>query len=614
LHKFFHDQITCYDNCSSLVWTDNPWDTDQLGFVVKASHPLSVNATSDCQGNGVFCSDGGRSTGTVNGVDEDKVLQHVGERSVSYICRDYAGLESSTAANDHKIYIVDTTPPKIALSHVCHDVKYGKFSAHDGVSKFGEKYHATDETGVYTRTIGGDELDFRAGTANITSDQNTTDTHYREHNDQLDNMDWDANAPSCTQWNSNINEQAGHEMYVSAGYSKELPFLTQLFVRPTVGTEDFELNHDQHINGGFSCRDSCDTFANLNTSVRWDLSENQVPVACTDKVPGIANDVVADMSAIEACFLIPGTYTIKYTCTDKSENEADTQKRTIFIEDHKIPIITVLGSSEMSLEATNEGNYVDDGATCSDQVDGMISQNVEVSGAVVNLTREGMYIITYSCADSAGYEAQRQTRTVHVTDCNCPSCYMTGDNTITREASFPYVDEAGWCTDDLDVGTVDILHSQLTTVNQTVNVERTGIYMVTYFAQDTAGNWNYQAKDACDGREGSRCDGFDDDIRTVHIVDTLKPVIALNYGNEFFQYGDAADTGIAEDHGTNNINTQAGNVNNPVDRDHPHRVSYMAEESQSSVSGWMIGAIASAVTGLALLGYSRNTVATTVPV
>jgi len=42
----------------------------------------------------------------------------------------------------------------------------------------------------------------------------------------------------------------------------------------------------------------------------------------------------------------------------------------------------------------------------------------------------------------------------------------------------------------------------------------------------------------------------------------------------------------------------------------------MAEQSESaSVNGWVIGAVASAVTGLALLGFSsRKTVVTTVPV
>merc|ERR1712188_252036 len=38
------------------------------------------------------------------------------------------------------------------------------------------------------------------------------------------------------------------------------------------------------------------------------------------------------------------------------------------------------GDYSIKYEATHQGNYIDDGATCSDQVDGVISQNVEVSG------------------------------------------------------------------------------------------------------------------------------------------------------------------------------------------------------------------------------------------
>merc|ERR1711988_1966266 len=40
------------------------------------------------------------------------------------------------------------------------------------------------------------------------------------------------------------------------------------------------------------------------------------------------------------------------------------------------------GDYSIKYKATHQGNYIDDGATCSDQVDGVISQNVEVSGDV----------------------------------------------------------------------------------------------------------------------------------------------------------------------------------------------------------------------------------------
>lgn len=71
----------------------------------------------------------------------------------------------------------------------------------------------------------------------------------------------------------------------------------------------------------------------------------------------------------------------------------------------------------LTLEAVRGMNYQDDAATCSDQIDGMISANVEVSGSVVDLAKPSQYEIVYNCADSSGIAADPQTRTVVVV---CP--------------------------------------------------------------------------------------------------------------------------------------------------------------------------------------------------
>merc|ERR1712100_514933 len=103
----------------------------------------------------------------------------------------------------------------------------------------------------------------------------------------------------------------------------------------------------------------------------------------------------------------------------------------------------------MTLEATHQGNYIDDGATCSDQVDGVISQNVEVSGDVVNLSKVGTYTITYNCKDSANNAAPAAQRTVVVAQTSCPKCTMHGGN-VMHEASFPYSDAGASCSDVID--------------------------------------------------------------------------------------------------------------------------------------------------------------------
>merc|ERR1711871_741474 len=127
--------------------------------------------------------------------------------------------------------------------------------------------------------------------------------------------------------------------------------------------------------------------------------------------------------------------------------------RKILQVDATKPIIQILGSDRMTLEATHTGNYVDDGAACYDQVDGVISQNVEVSGDVVNLSKVGRYTVTYNCKDAAGNTATPLSRTVHIAQTSCPKCSIKGALNVVHEASFPYTDEGASCSDEID-GTV----------------------------------------------------------------------------------------------------------------------------------------------------------------
>jgi hypothetical protein len=295
-----------------------------------------------------------------------------------------------------------------------------------------------------------------------------------------------------------------------------------------------------------------------------------------------------------------GDYSIKYVCTDKPGGLTASICRKIQNVDHTRPVIQILGSDEMTLEATHEGNYIDDGATCSDQVDGVISQNVEVSGDVVNLSKVGAYTITYNCKDSAGNTAPTLSRKVHVKQTSCPTCVITGADTHEQEASFPYTDEGALCTDIID-GRVDTI-----TGGDTVDVQTTGVYTVTYRAQNSVGLYNDGKPATGPATATSGCRGTAVSYtRTVTVKDTLKPVIHLSYASEGnIAWGSAGPEAknIAQFKGTDD--THSGN-------------GFMAEEaSTSSVNGWVLGAVASAVTGLALLGFSqrKTTVATSVPV
>merc|ERR1711881_49133 len=347
-----------------------------------------------------------------------------------------------------------------------------------------------------------------------------------------------------------------------------------------------------------------------------------------------------------------GSYSIKYQAED-SAGHTTSVCRDILNVDHTFPIIQILGSDQMTLEATHQGNYIDDGATCSDQVDGVISQNVEVSGDVVNLSKVGTYTITYNCKDSANNAAPAARRTVVVAQTSCPRCHVFGIDTVEHEASFPYADAGAACSDVIDGTTATKCYATsavpgFTAVSNNcdtklVDTETTGTYVIEYRATNTVGLTNTDSN--CRG-------GAIVYKRTVNVLDTLRLVISLSYKNSksasevVVAQGTAGNgDGIAADRTTDpttNVGSGAypnpdhngdpsgypapgstgsyldsnGNYQNQGNFPDPETYNYMAEESTSSVNGWVVGAIASAVAGFALLGYStrRTAVATSVPV
>jgi surface protein len=74
------------------------------------------------------------------------------------------------------------------------------------------------------------------------------------------------------------------------------------------------------------------------------------------------------------------------------------------------PVITLIGSANVSV--TQGDNYVDEGATATDDIDGDLTSSISVSGNVDTATI-GNYTLTYSVSDSSGNSASA-TRSVNV--------------------------------------------------------------------------------------------------------------------------------------------------------------------------------------------------------
>jgi hypothetical protein len=117
----------------------------------------------------------------------------------------------------------------------------------------------------------------------------------------------------------------------------------------------------------------------------------------------------------------------------------------------------------------------------------------------------------------------------------CPQCHILGGKQVKIEASFPYADAGAFFTDPIDGKIRDVVKFG------TVDTSKVGDYVLTYRAKDSSGNWN----------DGSKCERPSVCERTVTVVDTLRPVIALKYKHTIIHTGSADDTAVHDSSLTN---------------------------------------------------------------
>lgn len=107
---------------------------------------------------------------------------------------------------------------------------------------------------------------------------------------------------------------------------------------------------------------------------------------------------------------------VYYTVKDSSGNET-TAERPIVRADVTPPVITLKGEASMSINAGTA--YMEPGYTANDNIDGDITDRVEISGSV-NIYHAGTYTLTYTVTDSNGNQATAQ-RTVTVKPLSQPT-------------------------------------------------------------------------------------------------------------------------------------------------------------------------------------------------
>jgi hypothetical protein len=206
------------------------------------------------------------------------------------------------------------------------------------------------------------------------------------------------------------------------------------------------------------------------------------------------------------------------------------------------------------VEASTTAKFIDAGAVCSDNQDGKICDTKNgkygpvkqsrfcKSTSMVQVHKPSPkirpYQVTYDCQDSRYLHAFQGVRYVHVRDTTKPICKVIGNVKGTHEAGFKYTDKFASATDTLDGKITRKCAGKVTkgcirTFGLSkVNVDVPATYYVDYQAVDAAGN------------VGKKC------RRSITVVDSLKPVIALKYKKEdgsYFHIGDSTDTSKTHD-------------------------------------------------------------------
>ncbi|MFC0603351.1 immunoglobulin-like domain-containing protein [Winogradskyella pulchriflava] len=201
----------------------------------------------------------------------------------------------------------------------------------------------------------------------------------------------------------------------------------------------------------------------------------------TDDIDGdLTSSIVVGGDSVDTN--VVGSYVITYNVSDAAGNAAVEVTRTVNVnQDTTKPVITLIGSATINLNIGD--NYVEQGATATDNFDGDITANIIISGTV-NTSVAGTYFVNYDVSDAAGNAADTVTRTVVVAeDTTPPVINLIGSSTVNLFVGDAYTEQGATATDNIDG---DISSSIVITGN--VDTSIAGTYTVEYNVSDSAGN------------------------------------------------------------------------------------------------------------------------------
>ena len=144
------------------------------------------------------------------------------------------------------------------------------------------------------------------------------------------------------------------------------------------------------------------------------------------------------------------------------------------------PSITLEGNASVTHEAAT--TYVDPGATAVDGLNGNLTASIVVTGSV-DENQTGQNQIKYNVSDAGANAALEKVRTVTVVDTTAPVITLVGDANVSHGLNTAWNDPGATAVDTLD-GNL----SNEVTVGGTVDVNQTGVHVLTYSVADASGN------------------------------------------------------------------------------------------------------------------------------
>ena len=461
-----------------------------------------------------------------------KIDQNTPEGEVAfkvYGYKDVAGNEGTPLTNadinDGKYtnVIIDNTKPTIEPTEDSISGSEGNYS------RIGFK--VTDDNGVASYEINGEtliltngEISYEALKSYLKEGVNTVVASDEAGNTAEYTFNYDAVAPTREYSNIMVNgdDSTKHEFYAKIG--------DKLWV--SIGVKE-ELAHNP-------------SFTLINNGVEYPMDGNLVKANYDEKNDRYSYVLIYEIP--EDTAFVDGEITFKISdlvdlfgnkMTD--ETKPSNGNRVFF---DKTPATIKLNGTEEPITIEAGSEYVDAGATVTDNIDGFISSNYQFTYAnyyadpnsdkvtesrltEIDTRKTGLYKIAYIYIDKAG-NTKQATRYLYIKDTTMPTVTLNGEENITIEAGTPYKDEGAKVTDNSDP---TIENFKYTNINYYVNgelkkshltevdVKQPGEYKIGYEYTDKSGNTKIT-------------------VRTVIVKDTTAPVITANGKSQTLKVGD----------------------------------------------------------------------------